>query len=70
MSKIYSSRELIRQLVADGWYEARVTGSHHHFKHSYKTGIVTIPHPRKQIGKGLFNNILKQAKLKRTEYDD
>jgi predicted RNA binding protein YcfA (HicA-like mRNA interferase family) len=25
---------------------------------------VTVPHPKKQIGKGLLNSILKQAKLK------
>jgi len=64
MSKVYSSREIIRQLVDDGWYEVRVTGSHHHFKHAEKSGIVTVPHPKKQIGKGLLNSILKQAKLK------
>ncbi len=64
MSKIYSSREIIQRLKDDGWYEVRVTGSHHHFKHIVKTGIVTVPHPKKQIGKGLLNSILKQAKLK------
>ncbi|OGT44017.1 MAG: addiction module toxin, HicA family [Gammaproteobacteria bacterium RIFCSPHIGHO2_12_FULL_37_34] len=64
MGKVYSSREIISQLKDDGWYEVRITGSHHHFKHLVKTGIVTVPHPRKQIGKGLLNSILKQAKLK------
>lgn len=64
MSKVLSSREVIRQLKEDGWYEVRITGSHHHFKHAKKTGIVTVPHPRKQIGKGLLNSILKQANLK------
>ena len=64
MSKIYSSREVIQKLKDDGWFEVRVTGSHHHFKHAKKTGIVTVPHPKKQIGKGLLNSILKQAQLK------
>jgi predicted RNA binding protein YcfA (HicA-like mRNA interferase family) len=64
MSKMYSSREIIRLLEDDGWYEVRVTGSHHHFKHMEKSGIVTLPHPKKHIGKGLLNSILKQAKLK------
>ena len=63
MSKTYSSREIIRLITDDGWYEVRVTGSHHHFKHPEKRGIVTIPHPKNQIGKGLLNSILKQAKL-------
>jgi predicted RNA binding protein YcfA (HicA-like mRNA interferase family) len=64
ISKVYSSREIIQWLQDDGWYEVRITGSHHHFKHSKKSGIVTVPHPKKQIGKGLLNSILKQAKLK------
>lgn len=64
MIKIYSSREIIRRLENDGWYEVRVTDSHHHFKHAEKAGIVTVPHPKKQLGKGLLNSILKQAKLK------
>ena len=64
MVKMYSSREVIRFLETDGWYEIRITGSHHHFKHHQKVGIVTIPHPKKQIGKGLLNSILKQAQLK------
>lgn len=49
----------------DGWCEVRITGSHHHYKHPTKSGIVTVPHPKKQIGKGLFNSISKQAQLKR-----
>lgn len=61
---VYSSREIIRKLENDGWREVRITGSHHHFKHPEKKGIVTIPHPKKQIGKGLYNSIIKQAKLK------
>lgn len=64
MGKVYSSREIIRWLNDDGWYEVRITGSHHHFKHSSKTGVVTVPHPKKQLGKGLLNSILKQARLK------
>lgn len=67
MGKIYSSREVIQLLEADGWQKVRTTGSHHHFKHNQKSGIVTIPHPKRQIGKGLFNSILKQARLKGTK---
>lgn len=64
MGKIHSSREIIRQLQDDGWFEVRVTGSHHHFKHHHKPGVVTVSHPKKEIGKGLLNSILKQAQLK------
>ncbi|MCC6621984.1 MAG: type II toxin-antitoxin system HicA family toxin [Deltaproteobacteria bacterium] len=34
---------------ADGWYEVRVKGSHRHFKHPDKPGIVTVPHPRNRL---------------------
>jgi predicted RNA binding protein YcfA (HicA-like mRNA interferase family) len=42
----------------------RIKGSHHHFKHPVKKGIVTVPHPKKDIPKGTYNSILKQAGLK------
>jgi predicted RNA binding protein YcfA (HicA-like mRNA interferase family) len=64
MNKTYSSREVIQLLKADGWKEIRITGSHHHFKHRYKKGIVTVLHPKKELGKGLVNSIFKQAQLK------
>lgn len=69
MLKNLSSAEIIRLLKKDGWYAVRVTGSHHHFKHMEKPGIVTVPHPKKEIGKGLLNSILKQAKLKGEIHD-
>jgi predicted RNA binding protein YcfA (HicA-like mRNA interferase family) len=64
MPKRYSSAELIKIIVADGWVEVRVKGSHHHFKHPKKTGIVTITHPKKIEKPGTANNILRQAGLK------
>jgi predicted RNase H-like HicB family nuclease len=30
----------------------RVTGSHHHYQHPIKSGIVTVPHPKKDIPLG------------------
>ncbi|WP_232361492.1 type II toxin-antitoxin system HicA family toxin [Paraneptunicella aestuarii] len=32
-------------------------GSHHQFKHKIKPGIITLPNPKKGLGKGLVNNI-------------
>jgi len=46
-----NSRFLIGQLVADGWYLVRVRGSHHHFKHPIKPGMVTVPHPKRICSK-------------------
>ncbi len=57
------SRELIKRIQADGWYLIRITGSHHHFKHDKKLGLVTIPHPKKDLPKGTVKSILKQAGL-------
>lgn len=36
--KSYSSRELIKQLMDDGWYLVDIEGSHHQFKHKFKKG--------------------------------
>lgn len=59
-----NSADLIRLIEADGWRLVRVKGSHHHFKHSEKKGIVTIPHPKKDLPIKTVNSILKQAGLK------
>jgi predicted RNA binding protein YcfA (HicA-like mRNA interferase family) len=58
------SREVIKMLEQDGWYEVKVNGSHHHFKHPTKPGKVTVPHPKHEIPKGTLNSIMKQAGLK------
>ena len=47
--KSFSSREVIRQLKADGWYEINCEGDHHQFKHPTKPGKVTVTHPVKDI---------------------
>ncbi len=57
------SLNLIKMIEADGWYEVRVSGSHHHFKHPTKKGLVTIPHPKKDLPNGTVKSILKQAGL-------
>lgn len=48
---------------ADGWCLVRTKGSHHHFKHPSKVGLVTIPHPKKDIPIKTVKSILKQAGL-------
>jgi predicted RNA binding protein YcfA (HicA-like mRNA interferase family) len=51
------SRDIIRELEADGWYFVGASGSHHHFKHATKPGKVTLPHPK------TLKSIYKQAGL-------
>lgn len=59
-----NSKKLIGLLEADGLRRVRTRGSHHQFAHPTKPGIVTVPHPRKDLGKGLIAAILRQAGLK------
>ena len=59
-----SSREVIRRLTDDGWYEAAQVGSHVQFKHAVKPGRVTVPHPRRDLPIGTLKSIEKQAGIK------
>lgn len=56
-----NSKQLIKDVVADGWVLVRVNGSHHHFTHPTKPGLVTIPHPKKDLPVGTVKSIRKQA---------
>ena len=56
-----NSRELIRRLRADGWELARTKGSHHHFRHPTKPGLVTVPHPARDLPPGTLRSIARQA---------
>ncbi|MBE0507286.1 MAG: type II toxin-antitoxin system HicA family toxin [Marinospirillum sp.] len=58
------SSDLIKELENDGWQLVRVKGSHHHFKHPSKPGTLTVPHPKKDLKKGLVDGIRKAAGLK------
>jgi predicted RNA binding protein YcfA (HicA-like mRNA interferase family) len=55
------SKDLIRLVEREGWVLRRVRGSHHQFKHPTKPGLVTIPHPKKDMPQGTVKNILRQA---------
>jgi predicted RNA binding protein YcfA (HicA-like mRNA interferase family) len=61
-----SSRQIIKALQADGWFLLHTKGSHHQFKHPSKPGIVTVPHPRKDLPLGTIKAIERQAGLKLT----
>lgn len=63
LMKSYSSREVIKMLEDDGWYEIKIVGSHHHFRHSEKNGKVTVPHPKRDLPIKTVKSILNQAGL-------
>jgi len=57
-------KEVIRLIEKDGWYHKETKGSHRQYKHSTKSGRVTIPgnmnhdlHPK------TLKSILKQANI-------
>ena len=58
------SRELIKELEADGWRFVGATGSHHHFKHPTKAGKVTVPHPKKDLHPKIVRSVYRLAGLK------
>ena len=55
------SADLIREIRNAGWTLDRVRGSHHIFVHGVRPGHVTIPHPKKDLGRGLVAAVRKQA---------
>jgi predicted RNA binding protein YcfA (HicA-like mRNA interferase family) len=60
---IVQSRVVIQKLKAAGWYQVAQKGSHVQFKHPTEAGRVTVPHPVRDIPKGTFRSIERQAKL-------
>jgi predicted RNA binding protein YcfA (HicA-like mRNA interferase family) len=56
-----TSRDLMREVEQAGWYLHRIRGSHHIFNHAERPGHVSIPHPKKDLGKGLIAAVRKQA---------
>ena len=59
-----NSKVLIKALEKDGWVLRGSKGSHHVFNHPYKAGHITVPHPKKDLGIGLVQKLLKQAAMK------
>ena len=58
-------KEIIKIIEKDGWVHIRTTGSHRHYKHQTKKGIVTVSGKISDHMKvGTLNSILKQAGLK------
>ncbi|USX27954.1 type II toxin-antitoxin system HicA family toxin [Oxalobacteraceae bacterium OTU3CINTB1] len=58
------SADLIKRLEQAGWQLGNVRGSHHIYSHPDLGGHVSVPHPRKDLGIGLVQKLLKQAGLK------
>ena len=62
--KSYSSKDVLKMLKADGWFEVNCEGDHHQFKHSTKPGKVTLRHPVKDLGVRDLKSTERQSGLK------
>lgn len=43
------TKDIIKLIEQDGWFEVRQKGSHRQYKHKTKKGLVTIPVHRFQM---------------------
>lgn len=59
-----NSAELIRRMEKAGWVLRGAKGSHHIYVHPRRPGHVSVPHPKKDLGMGLAQKLMKQAGLK------
>lgn len=57
-------RDLVATIEKDGWIRVRATGSHLHYRHPFKKGVVTIPGGGKlarDVPPGTLKSVLRQA---------
>ncbi len=65
MSNTMKVKDVINLLKKDGWQLLRTQGINRQFKHSIKSGCVTVSgKPSVDVPPGTLNRILKQAGLK------
>ncbi|MFO7858355.1 MAG: type II toxin-antitoxin system HicA family toxin [Ectothiorhodospiraceae bacterium] len=58
-------KEVVKLLEQHGWTQVRQRGSHRQFKHSTKSGTVTVSgKPNVDLPPGTLNSVLKQAGIK------
>lgn len=59
-----NSERIIRILKENGFTLRRVMGSHHHFKKDGVPGLVTVPHPKRDIPPGTVRSIERQSGIR------
>ncbi len=64
--KCMKVRDVIKLLEADGWYQVSMEGDHRQYKHSIKSGRVTIAgHPSDELHPKTLASIFKQGQISR-----
>jgi predicted RNA binding protein YcfA (HicA-like mRNA interferase family) len=58
-------KELIKILEHRGFILKRVKGSHHFFTHPLSGKIAVVPYHKRDLPKGTFHGILKQAGIEK-----
>ena len=51
------SSKVISILKQNGWYLASIRGDHHNFKKDGARYIATVPHPTKDLSKGVLASL-------------
>jgi len=60
-NKQMNSKQLIKEMKSTGWTVKRIKGSHHQMAHPDYGFVITVPHPKKDLSKGLVNAIKNKA---------
>ena len=59
-------RDVIKEIVADGWFFVRMRGDHRFYEHPKKKGGVTVAgQPGDDVPIGTLKKIYKQAQIRR-----
>jgi predicted RNA binding protein YcfA (HicA-like mRNA interferase family) len=56
-----NSRKILRMLQRDGWQIVRISGDHHILQHPEFDHTIVVPHPKKDLPRGLVRRIYKDA---------
>lgn len=67
---VFTPKEIIKILVKNGYFLDRVNGSHQIFIHDATGQRVIVPMHNKDLPKGTFYAILKQADISKDELED
>lgn len=67
MSKLHSSKHIIKVLKAHGFNEVSRKGSHAKFKNDQGRSVI-VPDPKPEIPPGTFDSILKQSGLNKADF--
>jgi len=56
-----NSRKILRRLQREGWQVVRISGDHHILQHPDQGHSIVVPHPKKDLPRGLVRRIYKDA---------